>query len=41
MPCYAHGYTLKCVDCGVPVGTMNERMVPTRCTACKFKQVAR
>jgi len=41
MPCYAHNFTLKCVDCGVPVGQMNERMVPARCVRCKAKQAAR
>ncbi len=34
-------YTLKCVDCGVPVGTMKQRMVPARCVSCKSKQAAR
>ena len=38
---YAHNYTLKCIDCGVPVGTTKERMVPVRCTACKTNHAAR
>ena len=29
--------TLKCVDCGVPVGTTKDRMVPTRCKPCQAK----
>ena len=38
---YAHNYTLKCIDCGVPVGTTKERMIPVRCGACKAKQASR
>ena len=41
MPHPTNNHTLKCVDCGLPVGTMNERMIPVRCAACKIKQAAR
>ncbi len=29
--------TLKCVDCGVPVGTILDKTVPSRCDPCKLK----
>ncbi len=29
--------TLKCVGCGVPVGTIEDKTVPTRCEPCQGK----
>lgn len=28
---------LNCVDCGVPVGTIKDKTVPTRCPPCQIK----
>lgn len=28
---------LNCVDCGVPVGTITNKSIPTRCNPCRIR----